>query len=214
MPYAPHHRITLIADFSAGDGQQAWEIAVTGFSVDRVTIADPEFADIVTACSDFWQRGSSGIPSVCRLIEVKDTHVDAQGHAINPIITYTYSTPVHAVGSSNKPTFNCTVATLESSATGVLRRKRGRMFIPSGLDCSAGRISNADRDGVRDSVATLLSDVNDALGDRRVCTASRTAATNYPVTSVTADNIPDYLSSRKKQLVGARSAQQPVSDGT
>lgn len=213
MPYAPHHRITLLADFSAGDGQQPWEIAVTGFSVDRVTIADPELTDIYAAIATFWQKGTTGIPSVCRLIAVKDTHVDAQGHAINPIITHTYASPIHAVGSSNKPTFQACVATLESSAVGVLRRKRGRMFIPSGFDCSAGRISTADRDGLRDAVAALLSDVNDALGDRRVCTASKSDAHNYLVDSVTADNVPDYLSSRKKQLEGARSAQAAVAGG-
>lgn len=213
MPYAPHVRVSLLGKFALTGGGTPYEFFSTGFSVDRLELAGAEEVDVVDAVLAFWPSNGTGIPVSAFLTSVKFSPTGADGKLTGEPHEYAVTATAGAA-NSNKPTFQACAVTLESSAAGLLKRKRGRMFLPNGFDAIQGRFGANTPEGIAFAVAGLLTSVNTALGQRGVCTASRTTGVNYPVDAVTCDNVPDYLSSRKAQLINARSAPTAVGDGS
>lgn len=211
MAFAPHTRVTMLAEFRSLNGGAEYEIAQPGFSLSLASVTPLQATNIAGRIEDTWGTDPMTIPSTCRLQAVRFSSIDAAGHQVGqPIIIV--SSDIPGTSNSNRPTFQALCATLESQTAGALRRRRGRIFFPSGANCVDGLLSNDTTGNFATQVAALLSDVNAQIeGDGgHVCTASRTDGTNHQVTSVTADNIPDYISNRKHQLSGTRSGSFPV----
>lgn len=213
MPFAPHTRVTFLGEFRTGSASgPTIEYANPGFSIAGIGIPAAAEQDVANGMGNFWANPRADIPANCFYTGARFASILASGKQDGPAREY----PTAAVGgssSSNRATFMAQVATLESDATAILRRKRGRIYFPCGNNINDGLYDPTTSDNFAAAVAGMLGAFNDVLSaDHFVCTASKTAGINYRVASVTADNVPDYISSRKRSLVGTRSPRHLLSD--
>lgn len=212
MAFALHTRVTFLAEFRTGSQSgPTIEYANPGFSIAGAGLSATDEENVQLAMGNWWPLPSADIPANCFYLGGRFASILPSGKQDGPAREY----PTAAIGgasSSNRATFMAQVATLESDATAVLRRKRGRIYFPCGNTINDGLYDATTSNNFAESVAAFLGTVNSALdSDHYVCTASRTAGINYRVASVTADNVPDYMSSRKRSLVGTRSPRHLLS---
>lgn len=211
MPFAPHMRVALLAEFRLGsaDGPTV-EYAQPGLSISTTDLTQHDLETIRDLIVNRWGDPEMTIPQLCVLTGVKFSRVTPSGHIDGTPVTFAITGALGG-GQNDRPTFQAIVATLESDAVGVERRKRGRIYFPSGAVCNAGVYGGATVDRFAAKVSDILGEINSTIdGLGYVCTASKTAGINYRVNAVTADNVPDYVSSRKRSLQGTRSARHVV----
>lgn len=158
-----------------------------------------------TAISAFHVRTASQISNYCMLSSVKLNPIDTSGH--------------YALGTTNEAVFAAVggggaamrypnqVALVATLRTGVSRgpAHAGRFYLPMpsmAVDTS-GLISTTDRDAVKGSLATLLTDLNALSASYKVAVHSRKlgAPAQRLVTSIDVGRVLDTQRRRRRSLV-------------
>lgn len=142
------------------------------------------FNDMAADCIAFWSRDASGISPNAVLKLVKLAPIGADGHYLGPALEYSTTTPggSQAMGSGavNFPHQVARKVTLETD--GDLGRVKGGFYLPGvtsqGFDATTDLTAAQYVGYVRDSVQTLINDLNnapglDATGSQTVVVASQ-----------------------------------------
>lgn len=215
MPFANHTRVTMLSEYRSDNSVAGatFEVANPGFSISGWGLTQGQRESVESLIGNKWHEGGMCIPGNCFYTGTKFTEVEPDGKTHGAPVVIAGGT-VGGGSASTQPTFMAQVATLESNAAGVLRRKRGRIYFPCGNQVTNGVYNPQTSSNFAQIVAGLLGAINDELEQggpgHVVCTASRKDATNYPVNAVSADNVPDYVSSRKHSIRGIRSSRFDV----
>lgn len=214
MVFKPHAKITLSGTIP-GEGAND-EIFVTGWRIVPAgsTQGPVDTAAALTAITApivaFWQSPNSHLSTVSKLMQIKVSNIDPEGHVIGTPSDELLSGGLSGSGGQLLPAFCCIVATLEP-ATNPTRRRRGRMYLPA-LAAGIGQgsvIADADANNIATLTAGVLGACKDA-GYQPVVASVMDAGMNTDVAAVTVDNIIDSQSRRKNAVNGTRSARHNV----
>jgi hypothetical protein len=220
MPFARHYRLTLSGVFKPG--QTVLERFTFGVNLDP----DPSkpnaldagtFAGYVSDSTAFFSRAATAISPVANLTQVKCAVINELGHyERDPFVADVNVGGAGFPGSVYYPTSTALVVSLGTDRRGPTGR--GRIYLPlpaMPLDPSTWTIGAAAAEGVRNSVATWLSDLNNLAGlDTRkdpVCIASRKGY-NSVVKTVRVGRVLDVMRSRREGIGEAYTATAAVAN--
>jgi hypothetical protein len=223
MVFAPHVRVTALGRLGTPQADRfsyGFNIAPDdGFVAlgDWAGMTAAQITDLCDSVRDFHHRGTTLISAAAVLEQVKLAIIGADGKYMADPVTRDYSSAGGVpLDSTTLPQSACAVSlgTNRRGPTG-----RGRFFIPmiaTVVDQAQFFHTNvAQADGLRDSAATMLNDINNWPGidviqaSWRVCIAS-TKGYNSKVNSVRVGRVIDTIRTRRNKLPEAYTATAAV----
>lgn len=216
MPYAPHVSVSARGTFRDGTGviieQWQWGLNVGRPEGGPIVFGQDIVDGIGAAVAAFHARPTSKISGKAVLEEVRCASIGADGkYNLDPLSTF------HSLAGGVAGLFLPLQVTLAVSLVTDRRGPtgRGRFYLPApamGIFPDA-RFSVADVTGIRDSVATMCTAINDQPGvdfnDQVVCVAS-SKGYNTPVAAVRMGRVPDTIRTRRGALDEGYTAEQAV----
>lgn len=210
MPFAPHTRVTAIGTLGTGADRFSYGLNL-GFTGAPAALPQAGLEDITASIKAMHKRATSGVSADAVLTEVKFASIGADGkYTADPVVI---AVTGGAGGGNNA--FN-QVLPQSALAVSLMTDRRGpsgkgRFYLPMPAFATAGansfQITQANADGVRDSVQTMLNEILNAPGldnvnnelDPVVVVAS-TKGFNTPVTGVRVGRVVDTIRTRRNAL--------------
>lgn len=212
--YTPHYLVAFGGDF-VGETGEGWECTLRVTEASGGDVLDPVayLAAIKTPLSTWFAAATSKMTVESRLSWIKCNRIGPDGRYSDKANSHRtdYATPVSGSASSAAPAFISLAYTWETgNARG--RAHRGRMYPPSGYNCSSAmQVSTTDRDAAAAAGKALLAVFANAAGSNvqtkpMPSIYSGLDATVHAITGVSVNSTYDVQRRRKAQVKGTRSA--------
>lgn len=205
MVFVPHVRVTAIGTLGLPTPVEDFNFGFALGNPDGSSrIDDSHFDDVAASIDALFQRAATKIWSGAVLTEVKFARIGADGLYVADPYIVTTATPGSEQSLVPAGGFQLSLACSLTTATRGAKG-RGRFYLPQPYIATQGDglILDVDRDGVANSVAQMITDINDQVGvdstDDTVIVAS-SAGVNSRVTGVRVGRVLDTIRSRRRQL--------------